>query len=654
MKRLFAVLFLYFAAHFVHAQEFPKLSLSDFTTDHQKIDTAANAIVLYEVGRTELEYIESESALMVVHHRKVRYKIFNKDGAKYANVELPLYRYGSKFEFTRDIEASTFNLVNSKIEETEMQKSAVFNEKSHEYLQKVKFTLPNIKDNSILEISYKTYSPGINTYKKWEFQTDIPKLYSEYVAIIPASFEYNVTLKGHLPLSDTKSTLLSKYFLLGGVRNDCSKMQYIMKDIPAFKEESHMLARVNYISAITFELESYINNIGARTNYTRTWENIDTELMNEKNFGGQLKNKSAFKEVVPGIINGKSSNVDKAKAIYDYVQKNIQWNNVGGLYAENGVKKSMETKRGNIADVNLSLIAAMRAAEIEAYPVLFATRDRGIPSYIHPVLADFNGVLCLVKIDGKDYLLDATEKNLPFGQLSIRSINDRGRVIYEKRKSDWVQLANDIPSKANYNILAELSPDGKLKGTIRIQRSGLRAFDKRREVNSFPSIEEYEEHRAENSASMKIVKIKFENLEEYNNDLIELIDFELDASRNMQGNQFVFNPLIYDRMTKNPFLLEERNYHVDFGASLVDSHQINIKFPAGYQVNNSPKNTAMALPENAARYTFRSAFEDNTLMLQQSLSLNHPIYSPEEYFHLKEFFSRIIEQQASTFHFKKI
>jgi hypothetical protein len=41
-------------------------------------------------------------------------------------------------------------------------------------------------------------------------------------------------------------------------------------------------------------------------------------------------------------------------------------------------------------------------------------------------------------------------------------------------------------------------------------------------------------------------------------------------------------------------------------------------------------------------------------LLQQTTTLNKAIFTPEEYFHLKEFFSRIIQQQMTDFQFKKI
>lgn len=41
----------------------------------------------------------------------------------------------------------------------------------------------------------------------------------------------------------------------------------------------------------------------------------------------------------------------KAKAIFTYIQKNIQWNNYYGKYAEYGIKKALEKHSDNIGDI---------------------------------------------------------------------------------------------------------------------------------------------------------------------------------------------------------------------------------------------------------------------------------------------------------------
>ncbi|ULT26410.1 DUF3857 domain-containing protein [Sphingobacterium sp. E70] len=102
------------------------------------------------------------------------------------------------------MKAVTYNLENGQIIRTELENKKVFKENYSTYLDLNKFTLPNIKEGSIIEVSYRTLEQDLFNFKTWEFQDDIPKLQSQYIAIIPASFTYNVVLRGPYRLDDQK------------------------------------------------------------------------------------------------------------------------------------------------------------------------------------------------------------------------------------------------------------------------------------------------------------------------------------------------------------------------------------------------------------------------------------------------------------------
>src|SRR5690606_647326 len=125
----------------------------------------------------------------------------------------------------------THNLENNKIVSTPLTSKAIFLEKTSPYLQLSKFTLPNVREGSVIDIKYRIYSPDILNFRTWRFQSDIPKISSVYTAIMPATYQYRVILRGPYQLTDTKSEILRSHFLLNGVRNDCSKITYIMDSI---------------------------------------------------------------------------------------------------------------------------------------------------------------------------------------------------------------------------------------------------------------------------------------------------------------------------------------------------------------------------------------------------------------------------------------
>lgn len=78
---------------------------------------------------------------------------------------------------------------------------------------------------------------------------------------------------------------------------------------------------------------------------------------------------------------------------------------------------------GNLSEINHGLINALQAGDIDAKIFLSSTRENGFPTKLHPVMTDFNYLMAFVNIDGKEYLLDASEKNLPFNMVSYDALN---------------------------------------------------------------------------------------------------------------------------------------------------------------------------------------------------------------------------------------
>ncbi|PRD47830.1 DUF3857 domain-containing protein [Sphingobacterium haloxyli] len=656
MHRLFALILIYHVCFFnTHAQtnELPPITFRDFNIpDSPFIDSASHAVVIIEKGRSDIQVDEGERELRVLHRYGIRIKILNKEGFDRANYVIPLYKIGNKFETVSHIRGYT-HYIDGKIHTVEMEKGAVFHEKVNDFVNLSKFTLPNITENCIIDIEYEIRSPDIFNYRTWKYQDDIPKLYSEYTAIIPAVYNYNVTLTGFYKLTDQKSRLLKDHFLLNGRRFDSSQLTYIMKDIPAFHEESYMLAPKNYKSAINFELMQYYLTNGGREDLTKEWKDVDRELLSNRSFGGQINRENNFKRILPEIYAEDDSEEDKARKIYSYIKRQIKWNKVYGKYSQFGVKEALEKRNGNIGDINLALISACSAAGIEAYPVLVSTRENGLPNTIHPVISDFNYLVVQVRVHGKSYFLDASEENLPFGLLPLRCINGNGRIIYSKKSSEWIKLENEIQAFTHFDIAGKIDDIGQFKGEIRIIYEGLDALNRRNYIRGFSSLDAYIEERMNNSASIKIEEGTVYQLDSLDKNLVESYEISMDFSDNLRGSNFVFNPILINRMTKNPFNLEERNYPVDLGSRQKELYTISVQLPEGFHVERQPKNTGLALPEAAARYTYQSHYGAGTLILKQELSLNKAIYEVDEYFHLKEFYSRIIQHQKVDFAFTK-
>ena len=636
----------------LNAQDFTfgKPTPQEFNLKQYDKDTTANAVVLKEYGNA---YI-SNNDLNLIFEYHVRIKIFNSKAFRTGNIEIVLKKpEPNTFEKIRDIKGITFYPdENNLIQTSSLESKQIFKEsKAGKYHDLVKFAMPNLKDDCIIEYSYVLESPFLFNFRTWEFQSDVPKIRSEFCGHIPAVYNYNIVLRGGLELTENKSELEKECFYPGGGwKADCSKMTYIMTDVPAFVEEDYMTAASNFKSAMYFELSDYSDYRGTKHKVTKEWKDVDHELKTHESFGVQLKKKDFFKEKLEPILVGKVLGLDKAKAIYSYIKSWYRWNNYFGKYSDDGLKKSFDNHSGNVGDINLALVTAMNSAGINAEPVILSTRSNGTVNSLFPVLSDFDYVICRATIDNTSYMLDATDPLLPFGLLPLRCLNDKGRLISSDKPSSWMEIKASQKELQIITMNLIMDESGKVKGSMVILSSGYDAYKKRTAIKKFNTSDEYIEDLDERFPKIKFIKSEILNLDSLEKPVKEIYEIEIN---NTEKDQFYVSPFLLDKATENPFKLNERTYPVDLGAPSEVRTSMHMKFPENFNVASKPQTLALGLPNNGGRFLLDTQVENNIILLTSVVQLNKSVYSPEEYHYLKALFTQIAQVKQTSITFRK-
>jgi Transglutaminase-like superfamily len=608
-------------------------------------DTTAVAIILDEFGKADIN--EANGNLSFEHH--VKLKILRKSGLYLSDFSIPLYKYSNgEKDFIREIKASSFSPGPNGIAESQLDGGSVFTEKYEEGELK-KFAIPNVTVGSVIEVYYRLESPYIFNFREWDFQREIPKLHSEYWAMIPAYYHYNISLIGFLKLSKDESEVVRNCFSRGV---DCTLMKFAIDSIPAFVEEEHMTAKRNFISAINFELAEVHHPTGYVDKITREWGDVEDELRKDHRFGTQLKRGgNAMSSIVEEAIAGEKDPLQRAHRVYDFIVGHYTWNGTFGKYCERGIKEAFEDGKGNVGDLNLSLVAGLRYAGLNADPVILSTRENRRIGTLFPALSDFNYVLAKVTINEKEYLLDATDPLIPFGMIPFRCLNGKGRVIGDK-KSSWQEMHPDEKFKQTSYISLTLGEDGLLKGSLQNTYQGYDALNKRKLIYSFASIEAYKANLGREFNSVTVTKLEVKNLDDVTKPLIEIIDVESSGFDEVM-NTFLLNPFLIYRTSYNPFKSSSRLYPVDFGAELDKRITITLLFPDPIQLLNSPEDIGLSLPNGGGSYILRTQRDSNKVTIFSLLKTERAIYTAEEYHYLKELYDRIVQVQNADLIFKK-
>jgi hypothetical protein len=654
--RILPLVLLFFTVFCVQAQDFPygSVAMSELTMTKYDRDTSANAVVLKEFGEAFIS--DADYHLIFKYH--VRIKILNKNGLDQSEIHIPLHKQGNnRIERIVSIKASSFNLENDKIREVELEEKNIFNEDRNKFYSVKKFAIPNVRVGSVIELAYTMDSPFVFNFRSWEFQSEIPKVQSEYWASIPGIYLYNITLRGYQKLTKNESNIIrgclgSGNSRDGGFSADCGQMKYAMRNIPAFVEEDYMTAKKNFISSIHFELSEIRHPTGGVDKVTKEWKDAEQELRQENRFGAQLRRGKEIGEEVKKLIAGETDELTKAKKVYEFIKERYLWNDTYGKYSEFGIKKAFDERKGNVGDINLSLIAALRFAGLDVEPVILSTRANGQVIELHPVLSGFNYVVAKVNIGEKVYLADATVKFHPFGMLPQRCLNGKGRVIGE-RNSYWIDLKPTDVAKRIAMLSLKLGADGVMRGSLQTTYSGYDAVRKRAEIAGFQSEEDYVNKLKNTHHEIQINSCELENLKDIEKSVVQKLDIEIKAFDDLETANFLVSPFILDKWPENPFKSRERLYPVDFAFPVEHLTVFNLEYPTEFELVNLPDKVGLHLPNSGGRFLFEVTNLDNKLTLNNSLSIRKTVYTSTEYHFLKELFSRIIQIQNGELVFKK-
>ncbi|CAM4075784.1 DUF3857 domain-containing protein [Zobellia nedashkovskayae] len=647
MQTRFSILVLFHLISFtIQSQQpdtFGEVTAEELQMTNYPNDSSANAVVLYERGDNYFKVINNSIRIIKEYHVKI--KILNEKGYNQADISIPIRKTEKNSEILKDLKAITHNGKN----QIRVLSKNMYTTDVHKFASERTFTFPNIKQGSVIEYKYKLISPYIYNFKGWDFQSDIPKIYSEFNAKIPGNYVYNRAMIGSIELDINEADVKSECFHIEGYRSaSCEILKYAMNDIPAFKiAEDFMLAPSNYISRLDFELSEYTDFQGLKSRYTKTWNDVDKEFRNDKNIGRQLTKKSFFENHVPETLLSEPNEEQRAMNIYAFVQNHFNWNEKYGIYGKARVKEAFNQGRGNVSEINLSLINLLNAAGLKANLMLMSTRKNGLPKQGHPVMSDFNYCIAHLTIDGKIYLLDATDKYMAFGMLPFRALNYYGRVMDFKNESYWHTIIAESDNIHQIRIQLDFDiEEKKATGMMDITNTGYNAINVRKNINT-QTENEYLNSLEDDIEGDFIITDYSRNVEQQTETKTsERLKFEL--ANVLNGDMVYFNPFLISFFNKNPFLLEERNYPVDFGYSRIYKYQTVIKIPDGYALHELPESKTVKLGNNAVEMKFQSNGNEKTVIIQFNLSFNSPHISAEDYEDLKTVFSYVTDIQNNS------
>jgi len=649
--KTFLIVILSFLTYTAFAQKqstkFGKIEKADFSWTQYALDSNAHAVILYDCGIAEIDYQSGIGDFFLKYRRHLRIKILDKTGNAWANHSIPLWESGRDREKLTKFKAATYNLEAGRIVATTLDKKELLEERVHDNKVLKKIAMPNVKEGAIIEIEYTTTSPFYPDFVDWQFQYGIPVRYSEFRSSYPDWFDYKKHFQGY-DFDYLKINEESKgNSLIGGTRLVTIENNWVAENMPALQAEPYTSNINNYMVKVDFELASYNAPHGFSKDFTNSWKSINNTLMERSNFGEQLTkgNTKFLSSIVTQLVASATSQQEKVTLIYQHLKEKVNWDERYGKFVTQDIKETYNEGKGNVADINLLLVAMLQKADFSVNPVILSTKSNGILNPYFPSSRQFDYVIAQVKVGDQLLLLDATEKDLPMNLLPARCLNDKGRLI-SKDYTDWVSLAPTASHYSATSMQLSLNESQEWVGQLKARSKDYAASQKRAKMKDKATSTE------DNFDFAQTSNVNTENKEDTDKALIQVADITIDNVMD-GGDLLYFNPMTIGQLEESPFKLAKRKYPIDFSYARGTIYSATFELPEGYEVEEVPEKMTISLPEKGGTFSYSIKFLDNAINVTSQIKIKQYLFAAEDYPALQAFYNLIVEKHAAQIVLRK-
>ncbi len=647
MKKIFFLCCFCISVYAQDVHKLGKVSIEELKLTECEAHPDEVAEVFFEIGNVSLRYnpIIGNLELETVVIKKI--KLYKSEGFNYATVSVPYVSNQKKEQFNLN-EAFTYNLENGKIEKTKLKNENIFLDKVNDNVTVAKFTFPNIKETSIIEYKYTITSSIWDRITPWSFQENIPVKYSEYNTTFSEYVIYNVQVRGQKQLKITNS---SKNENVDNTSFAYNTAKYVLTNVEPLKEEEFIFNMDNYRVMVEHELTTLKFPNSTVKSYNSTWEDVSKFIHESENFGSQLNKTKYFENDLAKLNLEKIDVKEKLSKVFEFAKQKIKWNENYGVFCKDGVTKAYSNGSGNVAEVNLFLIAVLKKLNFNAHPVILTTRYER--ANLFPSINAFNYVIAGVYLENDFYLLDATELNSTIGNPPLRTRSFGGRILYNKSDSKPVDLMIKDLSKKNIILNYKINEEGGVIGNYKSQSDFYFSYSEKNQLlnKAYNDIKKSFEDRNEN---IEIDSISLSNLENVGGKLGVSFDFKKNNVADIIGDKIYFNPLLFLSSTKTPFTAETREYPIYNNFPLQRKMILKIEIPEGYAVDYLPKNVNITTENGDIGFNFNISNNGNFIQLMATETLAFNVIQNTKYIDLKTVYNSLIESESEKVVLKKI
>ncbi|WP_194775046.1 DUF3857 domain-containing protein [Pararhodonellum marinum] len=621
--------------------KFGKYSQEEIDLSSCEYEPDAAAVVIYESASS---YFVGGNLHTDIHFRK---KVFNPSATDIADVTISYYHGGKSIEIISGLKAQIVNFTDGKEEVIKLSKKEIFEIDAGNGRKEYRITFPNVQPGSILEYSYKKIDKYITFLDGWSFQNRIPTMVSKYSIDIPEYLDYRFLGQGDNFVSRAKKTQKN------------GKYEWELTNLKSIKPEPYISNFEDYLDKIEFQLAGYKkdNSQGyggtgpAYESVMSSWQETADELTSSDKFGGFLKNNASTKSLKEIPLEGTSS-VERMASAQKYIQENFENSRRVGIFPSQTIKELLGSKSGTKADLNLLLLAMLRANNISAYPLLISSKGNGRSTLVqYPFITQFNQLIIVAEDEkGTAIYLDASDKELRPGYLSLDNHVEGGFVLMDNNSGLMpIQLGHRSGVFQMVNV--KLNEQNEMTFDNVVRYSDYDAIQFRNNSKGSDDLEEVKKAMfSENQDNINLLEVNVKSGPRPQIDTKFTVTDKMDESTNL----IYLTPFKYLKYKENPFKEDSRQFPVDFNYSFSDNYSSIINIPDGFELDDFPESINIAMPDGNSKLLYSVTQMEGMIKISAVFEMKNSMILASDYKDLKYFLEMVTSKFKEPVVLKRI
>lgn len=353
-----------------------------------------------------------------------------------------------------------------------------------------------------------------------------------------------------------------------------------------------------------------------------------------------------IKKKVAQLIRGKTTVLDKARAIYNFCAEGIRY--VAIAYGSAGYEPHAAAdiffnKYGDCKDQTILLVTMLKEAGLEAYPVLIGTDEHIDLQEDFPTL-NFNHCIAALKLGEELIFLDPTCSACSFETLAF-SNQQRGVLIFTADGYKIEKTPIFASGKNRYESFLELeiNPDETVNARRSIRTFGLFDISQRLffRYSSQEAVSEHIKRLIQRIVPVsRLIDYEIQNADNLDKDVVLNYSFWGQQFVTRAGNLRILPQLAF--LDTSSVARKARRYPLDLGPLHTSKSEVKLILPAGFKIKYLPESSVHNSPWMDVEVDYR--VESNIFYFRQLSRLKLRNVAVSDYEEFKSFIENVSTQ----------